>query len=297
MDADVKISVVIPAYNAERFMPRCLAAVFAQTLKPHEVIVVDDGSTDGTAQLAEKLGATVLRQANAGIGAARNAGIRNASGEWIALLDADDTWVPEKLALQVAAIRQDTILVYTGVKLFDDKGERTVQRADDPPLVRKSLRYRNLITPSSVILRRPTVLAAGGFREGTPTCEDWGMWVRLLPLGSFAAVAEPLTNYYIHPKSISASPEKMLDGLRVIIEPTLLANDRGMGRWIWRRRIWAAQLLSAAFIARENDLAGEVKYIVRSVLAWPSPFWLPKRFIVLVVSLRNKLFGKAGGLS
>ncbi len=297
MEADVKISVIIPAYNAERFIPRCLATVFAQILKPHEIIVVDDGSTDGTAQLAEKLGATVLRRQNGGIGAARNSGIQNATGEWVALLDADDTWAPDKLAQQVAAIRPDTVLVYTGLKYFDDLGERNMLRADDPLSVRRRLRYSNPIAPSSVILRRQSVLAAGGFREGTLTCEDWGMWVRLMPLGSFAAVADPLTNYYVHPKSISASPEKMLDGLSSIIEQTLLADDHGIGRWLWRRRIWAAQLLSAAFIARENDLDGEIKYIIRSLLAWPSPFWQPKRFVVLFVSLQNKLPGKTRGAS
>lgn len=297
MEADVRISVVIPAYNAERFMPRCLASVFAQTLKPHEVIVVDDGSTDGTAQIAEKLGANVLRRENGGIGAARNTGIRQASGEWIALLDADDTWVPEKLAMQAAAIHPDTVLVYTGIMPFDDRGERIAQRAADPLFVRGRLRYYNPITPSSVILRRRAVLAAGGFREATPTCEDWGMWVRLMPLGSFAAVAEPLTNYYVHPKSISASPEKMLDGLRIILEPTLLANYHGFNRWLWKRRIWATQLMSAAIIARENDLPGEVKYSVRSFLAWPSPFWLPRRFFLPLVSLQNKLLGRARGAS
>ena len=86
----MKISVVIPAYNAERFLPRCLKSVFAQTLKPEEVIVVDDGSTDNTAALAAELGTTVISQTNSGIAAARNNGIRHASGEWIALLDADD---------------------------------------------------------------------------------------------------------------------------------------------------------------------------------------------------------------
>ena len=123
------------------------------------------------------------------------------------------------------------------------------------------------------------------------------MWVRLMPLGSFAAIPEPLTSYYIHPKSISASPEKMLAGLRVIMEPTLLSDCHGIDRWLWRRRIWATQLLSAAYIARENDLEGEVGYIVRSLLAWPSPFWQPERFRVFVVSLRNKLFGKARRVS
>ncbi|MGA3131151.1 MAG: glycosyltransferase [Terracidiphilus sp.] len=286
---ETTISVIIPAYNAERFLARSLASVYGQTLAPREVIVVDDGSTDGTARTAEALGAKVIKRPNGGIGAARNTGIRHATGEWIALLDADDSWAPEKLASQVAAIDPDTVLVYTGARYFDDRGTCTVQNGVDPLTARKLLRYCNPILPSSGLLRRQTVLAAGGFREGTPTCEDWGMWVRLMPFGSFAAVTDPLTNYYVHPKSISASPEKMLAGLRAIMEPTLLARYRGIERWMWRRRIWAEQLCSAALIARDNNLKGELGYIVRSLLAWPSPFFRRRRFAVLAVNLRNQL--------
>src|SRR5580704_10336845 len=90
-DLGMKISVVIPAYNATPFLARCLKSVFAQTLKPEEVIVVDDKSTDNTAAMAEALGAKVVRrEINGGLSAARNSGIQNASNEWIALLDADD---------------------------------------------------------------------------------------------------------------------------------------------------------------------------------------------------------------
>ena len=125
----IKISVIIPAYNAARFLPRCLKSVFAQTLQPDEVIVVDDGSTDNTATLAAALGARVISQRNGGISAARNTGYQNATGAWIALLDADDLWSPAKLERQVARIRPDTILVYTGFRLFDDHGIRGVSRS------------------------------------------------------------------------------------------------------------------------------------------------------------------------
>src|SRR5580698_3310993 len=93
----MKISVVIPAYNAAHFLPRCLNSVFAQTLQPAEVIVVDDGSTDDSADVARKLGARVVSRLNGGLSAARNTGVHNSSSEWVALLDADDMWSPEKL--------------------------------------------------------------------------------------------------------------------------------------------------------------------------------------------------------
>lgn len=287
------ISVVIPAYNAERFLPRCLKSVFAQTLKPEEVIVVDDGSTDNTASVAAALGATVVSQANSGISAARNLGIRNASGEWIALLDADDLWAPEKLERQVACIRPDTVLVYTGIRFFDNDGSRGEKPAIDPISACKMLRYCNPI-PCTYIIRREAVIRDGGYREDIRACEDWEMLVRLQRLGKFEAVVDPLTDIYLYTGSLSANPETMLQPLDQIIDTTLLVGLRGFERWAWRRRILAVQLYSAGLIARDNLLKDELRYMFQSLCVWPSPFWEPKRFATFAVSVRNRFrFGKS----
>ncbi len=103
------VSVVIPAYNAAAFLAETLASVFAQTVPPAEIIVVDDGSTDDTAGIARNLGATVISRANGGISAARNTGVRAARSEYLALLDADDLWMPEKLEVQLAAFAAATV--------------------------------------------------------------------------------------------------------------------------------------------------------------------------------------------
>jgi glycosyltransferase involved in cell wall biosynthesis len=283
----MKISVVIPAYNAARFLPRCLESVFAQTLKPDEVIVVDDGSTDNTAALAEELGARVISQPNGGLSAARNTGIRNASSEWIALLDADDLWAPEKLEHQAACIRPETVLVYTGIRFFDDHGSRGEQPAIDPVRAAKMLRYCNPI-PCTYLVRREALLLDGGYREDIRSLEDWEMLVRLQNVGKFAAVAGPLTFVYLHPDSLSANPEGMLRWLDLIIEKTLVADLHGVNRWAWRHRIWAAQLCSAGLIARDNGIKSDLRYFFRSLGAWPSPFWMPRRFAMLAVSARNR---------
>jgi glycosyltransferase involved in cell wall biosynthesis/O-antigen/teichoic acid export membrane protein len=288
-DREIKISVVIPAYNAAAFLPRCLESVFAQTLKPAEVIVVDDGSTDNTAALAEELGARVIRRPNGGQSAARNMGIQSTSSEWIALLDADDTWALDKLERQIARIRPDTVLVYTGIRIFDDNGERSLHRAVDALSARKMLRHRNPITPSTTLIRRDIFLRSGGFREDIRACEDWELWVRLLQLGQFEAVPEALTNYYVYPNSFSANPVTMLRALDGIIETTLLAGRKGIGRWLQRRRIRASQLCSASLIARENGLKGEFAYMFRSLYAWPSPFWEPRRYAFFAAITRNAI--------
>jgi glycosyltransferase involved in cell wall biosynthesis len=100
------VSVVIPAYNAENYLAEAIASVLAQTAAVHEIIVVNDGSTDRTAEIATGFGARVrlVKQANSGAAAARNHGVRQSTGEYLAFLDADDLWVPPKLAVQLAAL-------------------------------------------------------------------------------------------------------------------------------------------------------------------------------------------------
>ena len=292
----VKISVVIPAYNAASFLPRCLKSVFAQTLKPAEVIVVDDGSSDNSAALAEELGAKVIRCQNGGPAAARNAGIQATSSDWIALLDADDMWAPEKLERQVVLIRPETVMVYSGIRIFDDNGVRGERPAADPVSVRKMLRFSNPIIPSAALVRRDAVIQNGGFRKDAAPCEDWEMWVRLQRLGEFESLPDAVTDYYVYPQSLSANPERMLKALDRIIDTTLLADLQGFDRWAWRRRIRAFQLCSAGLIARDNGLSSETSYMFRSLSAWPSPFWQPQRFTIFAASARNKFFRPAGAL-
>jgi glycosyltransferase involved in cell wall biosynthesis len=285
----VKISVVIPAYNVAHFLPRCLHSVFAQTLAPAEVIVVDDGSKDDTAAVAMKLGARVVSRPNGGLSAARNTGVQSSSSDWIALLDADDLWSPDKLRLQSQRVQDDTVLVYTGIRSFDDSGVRQVSVASPPEVIRESLRYCNPITPSTVLARRDMLVRDGGFREDIRACEDWDMWVRLKRFGGFGVVPDAVTDYYVSPYSMSADPKRMLTAMEQILPSTLVSDLNGLQRWAWTRRIRAVQLYSAAMIARDNRLNGEVPYMLRSLAAWPSPFWEPHRFAGLPVSLRNQL--------
>lgn len=286
---NVTISVVIPAYNAARFLPRCLSSVFAQTFKPAEVIVVDDGSNDDTAAVAAGLGATVLRRPNGGVSAARNTGIRSAKGEWIALVDADDSWEPTKLERQVELIEDDTVVVYTGIRFWDDKGVvQSENRAIDPTAAMKILRFANPI-PCTYIVRREPLMHEGGYREDLRACEDWEMLVRLQRLGKMKAVPDSLVNVYLHSDSLSADPSTMIEPLDRMMDTTLLADLRGLSRWAWRRRIWAHQLCSAGLIARDNGRSGELRYIFQSLCTWPSPFWQPRRLALFAVSARNQL--------
>lgn len=192
------ISVVIPTYNRASLLVRALTSVAAQTYRDTEVIVVDDGSTDGTAEVVRAIPLSVryLRQAHAGVSAARNRGVGAARGEWIAFLDSDDEWRAEKLARQVAfiaahggldACQTDEIWIRHGRRV--NPGRRHRKPSGDIFLPSLDL---CLVSPSAAMLRRSTFERLGGFDEGLPACEDYDLWLRLAVDTPVYLIPEPL---------------------------------------------------------------------------------------------------------
>jgi len=179
------VSVIIPTHNRLDFLRESLRSVFGQTLPPLEVLVSDDGSTDGTAAMAaaEFPLAQVLAQPNRGPSAARNLGIRHARGDWLAFLDSDDLWQPRKLERQLAELSRrprfriaytDEIWIRRGVRVNPGKVHRKYSGWIFPrclPLC--------IISPSSVIIHRDVFEEAGRFDEALPVCEDYDLWLRL----------------------------------------------------------------------------------------------------------------------
>ncbi|HET7738849.1 MAG TPA: glycosyltransferase family A protein [Tepidiformaceae bacterium] len=162
------ISVVIPAYNREQYLAAAISSTRAQTVTPSEIIVVDDGSTDGTAEVGRQLGVTLIQQANKGCGEARNAGVAAASGEFLAFLDSDDAWTPRKLELQVAALTKDPAL--------DMVFGEVIQFRGDPPAPDDQLASREPgIVAGAMLIRRETFLRVGPFDPSLRVGEfiDW----------------------------------------------------------------------------------------------------------------------------
>ncbi|MCA9032131.1 MAG: glycosyltransferase family 2 protein [Planctomycetaceae bacterium] len=190
-----RISVVIPAYKAADFIGRAIDSVWAQTLSPIEVIVVNDGSPDDTAEFVQQRDGHRVRlisQENAGPGAARNHGIREAQGEWIALLDADDTWMPEKLERQSAQISDEIGIVHcfvsNGLPAHVPQGEVTFD----------AMWERNYIGTSTVLMRKQAWQDVGGFDEDRNLmgAEDYNLWLRIIHAGyRVATLREPLAYY------------------------------------------------------------------------------------------------------
>jgi glycosyltransferase involved in cell wall biosynthesis len=242
------ISVVIPTYNAAAFLVEALESVRAQTRPAAETIVVDNGSTDASATIAKEAGARVLLLDRPGLSAARNTGIRAASQPWIAFLDADDLWHPDKLASQWQAVETcpQAGLVITDFTEFDSTGVRirsfleqrenyqAIRRREMAPAVMccESESFQthflrgNFFAPSAVLARREVLLDAGLFDEALTHMEDRECWLRILPRTAVAVVERAVVHTRIHASNWSGDLLKMALGRAMISERVLAHPGR-----------------------------------------------------------------------
>lgn len=203
-----RISVVIPAYNAAKFIGRAIASVQAQTLPADEIIVIDDGSEDHIASVIEELPGNIrlIHQRNGGPGSARNHGAKVAEGDWIALLDADDAWLPNKLERQSLRLGDNEIGIVHTLTDDDDAQQPQPKQIDFAAMWEK-----NWLVTSSVLLRRTAFEAVGRFDEDRSliSVEDYNLWLRMTHTGwKVATVAESLVQYMPAPGSLSGQIER-----------------------------------------------------------------------------------------
>jgi glycosyltransferase involved in cell wall biosynthesis len=192
------VSIIIPAYNCAQTLPDAVASVREQGWRELEIIVVDDGSTDETAKVAsvlDKGDVRLLSQQNAGPAAARNTGIRAATMEWIAFLDADDIWLPGKLEAQFHLLERfpSARVCVASANIRLSSGESYLQELPEEqvPLLLELLKA-NLITTPSVMVHRQCLNEVGGFAPELRTGEDWDLWLRLIVRFPTVVVVEPL---------------------------------------------------------------------------------------------------------
>lgn len=222
------VSVIIPAYNAIDYLAETIETVFNQTCQDFELIIVDDGSTDDTGKLINQLSQEnpqirMISQTNQGVSAARNTGIKQAQGKYIAILDADDLWEPTKLEKQVNSLENNPLagLCYTWTALADSQGRATgrVIASLAEGNVWQQLSEMNIVCCGSTpMIRRICFDDVGFFDENLRFSEDWDMWWRIAAKYNFSLVPEPLIRYRQHPSSHSTNCQLMLETSRTLIE-------------------------------------------------------------------------------
>jgi len=210
----LKISVIIPTYNRKHTLQRAIDSVLAQTFKPYEIIIVDDGSKDGTKEwlLQNYPSVQYIHQPNNGVSSARNKGIQISQGSWIALLDSDDEWMPEKLEYQsrFLEMNRDSSFCHTN-EIWIRNGVRVNQ-------MKKHKKYGGdifkhcldicRISPSSSIIKKDVFEEVGAFDESLTVCEDYDLWLRVTAKFNILFLDEPLIKKYGgHLDQLSRVPE------------------------------------------------------------------------------------------
>ncbi|MGB8841025.1 MAG: glycosyltransferase family A protein [Aliidongia sp.] len=287
MTATPLVSIVIPTYNRVATIARALDSVIGQSHRPLEIIVVDDGSTDETLAAIDHeacpVPLTVISLGhNEGAAAARNHGITLARGDFVAFLDSDDEWQPDKIAKQLAAL--DTAGLeygasYTGIASYAEDGALcAVSRAVAGGDLRQALLNHNLVGSTSCVLARRTLLQQiGGFDRSLAACQDWDLWLRLAGHTRFVCVPEPLTLVHIAREGrISTNGHARLSGYLQLYRTHL------------RRPFKAGLVDSSLFRTNLGEIFMQLDrpgYARRQFAAlWRAKPWSIKRFTLLVLA-------------
>lgn len=277
-------SVVIPNFNQGEYVCDAIESVFAQSHRDYEIIVVDDGSTDNSKAIIEAFGSRVryIWQHNQGLAGARNTGIRAARGDFISLLDADDQWLPEyleKIVLLVKAYPQAAVF-YCCAQCISASGELLPQRVgfsnasmETNEKMRETFLWSNFIIPSTVTLRRSVVVEAGYFDHRLRSCEDWDLWLRLLPENDFAQTDDVLVRYRVHNQSLSADVTNMHNAKKAVVEKHFGLDDGQHKAWSTDKKLAYAGLYRyflLTSIQRRGDWQSGSNYLRKCFAIDPS---------------------------
>jgi glycosyltransferase involved in cell wall biosynthesis len=258
------VSVIIPDYNQANFLSTAINSVLNQRHQAYEIIVVDDGSSDGSREVVRQFGGKVryIRQENQGLAGARNTGIQASAGELIGLLDADDEWTPEYLEVMVGLAREnpDASVFYSMAQCMDVTGKDLPQLVGGPPVesheLYQCLLRQNFIIPSTVLFRRKPIVEVGLFDANLRSCEDWDLWLRLLPSRKLIGTPKSLVRYRVHGSSLSTNVQGMQDATKRVIEKQFGPDDGNWSSWTPEKHrayggVYRYQVVS--FVQRQNN--------------------------------------------
>lgn len=272
------VSVIIPAYNAERYLEETVASVLAQTYQQIELILVNDGSRDGTAALLDQLAATYpnircIHKENTGVSDTRNHGLATASGTLVAFLDADDVWLAENISKKVALLA-DYDAVYSNCAIIDDDSRTTGKEmtGENAPSLDDFFSFRSnyFTAPSGIVFRKSVLDTIGGFDTGLSNNADQDIWIRTLAAGfRIGHIPEVLWLYRVHAANMSGN-------IALLEKDTLYlyskAERAGMfaSRAI-RRKAFAKmyRMLAGSWWGQGNNKLRGLRFRIRAFLTWP----------------------------
>ncbi|MBF2064474.1 MAG: glycosyltransferase family 2 protein [Calothrix sp. C42_A2020_038] len=296
-----KVSVIIPAYNAMRYLPQTLDSVLQQTFTDFEVIIVNDGSSDTILEWAPELRDSRVRlitQINQGVSAARNQGVANSTGEYIAFLDADDLWERTYLEKQVDYLDKHSNMgvVYTWTKLIDEFGNpiKRIFASHAEGMIWQELLGNDVIsTGSSAMVRRHILEGVGGFDTQLAHAEDLELWLRIAQKYQFGVIKETLVSYRQHPYNVTKNRDKMMQGLSTVYEKAFATAP--LDALYLRNQAYASLFLGFAWLAIDDeDIQTAIKYRKQAFLHYAQVCFDERYLRLSLAILMLRLFGHRG---
>ncbi|QLE56154.1 glycosyltransferase family A protein [Nostoc sp. TCL26-01] len=296
-----KVTVVIPSYNGMKYLPATVESVLQQTFRDIEILIINDGSTDNIIEWATQITdprVRLISQENQGLSGARNTGIINAAGEYIAFIDADDLWLPTKLEKQVQCLDNSPQagLAYTWTAWTDETGKPTgvvVASHVEGDVWEQMVVNDKISNGSSAMVRRVCFDKVGLFDRELTSSEDRDMWIRLAAHYHFAVVKEPLTLYRRHSQSMSKNRPKMLKNIRRVFEKTFESVPTEL--LYLRNRSYAWIFLYTAWTCMdEKNYQEAIKFRQQAILHYPQIFFTSYCLRLSLAVLIMQLLGTQG---
>ena len=304
MSAETTVSVIVPTYDSADTVAEALQSIRDQTFGDCEIIVVDDASSDGTADVARRVteawanARVIERGCNGGPAAARNRGLAEARGEWVAFLDGDDAWFPWRLAAQFEVLEQfpEAVLVCGEVCYFGDPEPAVPAVAAEACRDVQLLDFleQNPVSTSTVLARAESIRAAGMFDEQFRGPEDIDLWMRVAAAGQIVCLKEAVTKYRERPGSLSMDPDRFLPQILRVYDKAF-----GIGGALYEhrhlhRRCAASRHVSAAWTYLAcGQRAKALRVLLRSWCLWPGRLAIEeKRAAWRLMILRNIILNR-----
>ncbi len=259
------VSIILPTYNCAAFLPHSIGTILLQTYNSYEIIVIDDGSTDNTKEVLhpfmQRIKYIRLEQ-NKGLPTARNIGIRSAQGKYIAFIDADDLWLPEKLQTDIEYFEthSEVSMIYSKHINIDEKGDdldgNTKRQLPSGNIFTQLFSEQNFIITSSVVVRKEVFETTGLFDEQLFNCQDWDMWLRIAFHFQVAGINKPLVKYRHNPHSLSKNRNNVLKYQKIIIDKIynkFKDTENGIHEKLYKKRLASHYAKAGRYYLRIGD--------------------------------------------